>query len=199
MGDQSLDPQFANDPIIGATIHIGNFTLGGMMGDGYLFCGGSLTISKNGTTYLSAEIPNLLVDDSAVAGYGANIWGPEVIDTIDTADSPFLAAANSSWSAGVLPELIGLTSTPVCSSIAAGQGFSVTGQRTQGSCVPEPTAFVLLLAGAAGLPAFAWRNRRVAGRPAEPTTTATEPLPEGGFSPKREQARSRASLYLNRG
>jgi hypothetical protein len=74
-GLNMMDPAFANDPILGATISFTGFTLANQEGGGYYFEDGSLVVSKAGTTYFQADVPWLFVDDDARAEFGDNLFG----------------------------------------------------------------------------------------------------------------------------
>jgi hypothetical protein len=93
-GDRSNNPTFANDPIMGATIRVGDFALRGRQGQVFLFSDGTLTIFKGNQVFFDATIPNLLIDDSAQSGFKNNIFAPLVISRIDTTSSHFLDIYN---------------------------------------------------------------------------------------------------------
>src|SRR4029078_8920627 len=76
VGDTSTDPAFASDPIMGAKMHLTNMPLVGPSGSGFLFTGGRFTITNGSTTYLTADIPDLLLDDTWLVRYGLNFYCP---------------------------------------------------------------------------------------------------------------------------
>jgi hypothetical protein len=159
IGDTSSDPQFASDPVMGATVHYSDFTLAGPQGTGYLFTGGSVTISNGSQTLLSADVPELLLEDDATSVFGLNLYAPMYITYADEGLSPFISDyLTTAADDGFLAELMGTTSIPVDQLIASDESFttSVEGMGT-GTCVPEPSTLVLVGSGIIGLMA---RRRR---------------------------------------
>jgi len=155
-GDTSMNPAFASDPLLGATISVDNFQLAGPEGSGFLFTGGTMTISNNGMTLFSADVPELLIDDSATPSFGLNIFAPLGIGAIDLSDSPFLTDYFNYWDnhPDFPPELMGQTVAPVTDMIRNGQSFTteVDGYSTGFSYeTPEPGTLVLFGAGIAVL------------------------------------------------
>ena len=151
IGDESLDPIFANDPILGATISITDFVLDSAIGNGFLFTGGTMTISKGTLTFLTADIPELLIDDEGLSPFDLNLWGALDITNIDP-DS-----GGSEWLAEywryivdnpLFPEeFMGRTEIPVTDMIGAGQSFTVSTLKAVSASVPEPAIFSLLALG----------------------------------------------------
>jgi MYXO-CTERM domain-containing protein len=149
-GDSSNDPQFAADPLMGATISVGNFSLDRTQDQGLVFTGGTLTLSKGNHIFLSADLPNLLLDDTGVATFGNNIFSPLSITQIDTSD-PFLNDYQQFITKTGFPaEFFGLTSGPVANLVGANTSFSTDVDVSFGSSfeTPEPSAAALLALGA---------------------------------------------------
>jgi hypothetical protein len=159
-GGNTNDPKFAADPLLGATIKIGEFVLVGTQDGGYRFQGGTLTLVKGGHVFLQSNLPDLLLDDSGMMTFGSNLFAPMAISQIDIASSPFLAQYSQfSGGTGFPMELFGLTSGSVDDMIAAEQSFSTDIDVSFGSSIetPEPSSFSLLGLGVLGL--IAYRHR----------------------------------------
>ncbi len=168
LGDESLDPAFASDPLIGATIRVTDFTLSGPQNGGFLFTGGTLSIFKDDRTFLTAEIPELLIDDEGLEPFGVNIFGPLGITDIDVpfdlSESPWLDHFLDFWGdqEQFPPELFGRTATPITDLIASGQSFTVSvSGYGPGFSTPEPSSLTLLGIGALTLLGYGWRRCRM--------------------------------------
>lgn len=157
-GGESLDPIFASDPILGANIEITDFTLSESVGDGFLFENGTLTISNNEQTFLTATIPELLIDDTDLDSLGLNIFGLLAFTQIQ-GSTPFLSSYLDSLLNNLNnpPGLFARTSEPITSLIANGQSFTTTIESLSIAksslliSVPEPTStFSLLTLGTLG-------------------------------------------------
>jgi hypothetical protein len=163
-GEETLRSQFVGDPLLGATVRITGLTLSGPEGHGFLFENGLLTIFNGQETFLSADIPELLIDDSA-SGVGANVFAPLGITSIDSLASAFLDNYDATWAeTDLVPELFGNTATPVTDLIAAGQSFVVkfNGESIGFAPAPEPGSAVLLATGLVALGVYLRRSRRAA-------------------------------------
>jgi hypothetical protein len=154
-GDETLLSPFSSDPLLGATERITGLTLSGPDGHGFLFENGLLTIFNGQETFLSAYIPELLIDDSA-SGLGANVFAPLGITSIDSLASPFLSDYDATWvETSLTPELFGSTARPVTDLIGANQSFAVKfNGESIGFAVPEPGSGVLFATGLVALGAF---------------------------------------------
>lgn len=153
-GNESLDPAFANDPLMGAVMSISDMVLYGSTDEGWDFADGKLTITKDGVELAFADIPSLLISDSAAATYGANIFGTlEFTDAINDDASPFLAEFDQFITDNFerMPaELFGSTDIPIGDFIANGQDFDTTvTYMKMSSCAPEPATICLLAFGLA--------------------------------------------------
>jgi hypothetical protein len=158
-GHDNLAPQFSGDPLLGATIHITGLTLAGPEGNGFLFKDGELTIVNGQETFLTADLPQLLIDDTKS---GPNVFAPLGITSIDSLASPFLDDFDATWvETNLMPELVGRTVTPVDSLIGSDQSFTVkfNDESIGFAETPEPASGILLVTGLAAL--GAWVRRRM--------------------------------------
>ena len=160
VGNGTLDPAFANDPILGATISVTNLALAGPAGSGFLFTGGSMNVTKGGTTFLSADIPELLIQDRT--GFEFNWWAPLVVTDIaeDFGGSKWL---EEHWVYSIdnpiFPaELMGQTEIPVTELIGNGESFAVATSEHITSSVPEPSPLALWGIGALGMLGYGMRR-----------------------------------------
>jgi hypothetical protein len=162
-GDTSLDPAFASDPMLGASLQITDLKLIGPSGKGVLFADGTMTISQGGQTLLAATMPELLIDDTASSTFGHNIFAPLGISEIHTAQSPFLSSYDLFQNETTFtPELFGQSITPVTSMIESGQSFTTTVEDTSisfSTSTPEPSA-LMLFGLAFGLLGYRSRHRK---------------------------------------
>lgn len=145
-GGTAMDPIFANDPILGATISVPDFHL--LMGEdgAYVFIGGKFSISKDDITFFEADIPTLLVDDDAMGAYTDSMYGVFENAIFDlTQGSAWLAAYASLFdSPYFVPELRASTVSPIEPSLAAGLAFNSEAYVWTAYCVPEPATVLLL-------------------------------------------------------
>jgi hypothetical protein len=161
------DPAFASDPTLNhATIQVTGLTKEGASGTGFLFAGGTMTISGGGTTFFTAAIPQLLVDDAGLSGLGVNIIAPLAIGQLSgLIESPFTNDYLNFWSdnmENIPPVLYGTTAIPVDSLIASNTSFTTTvgGFGPGFQAVPEPPAFALLGLGIVSVLVYAWHRRK---------------------------------------
>ena len=166
VGDESLDPIFWGDPILGATISVTDFVLSGALGSGFLFTGGTMTISSGSTTFLAADIPELLIDDGGLLPFGLNWWGPLEFTDIasDFGESLWL---ESYWTTLVdsdmfFSELMGQTEIPVTGLIQSETSFEVETLETLSitMSIPEPSTIILFAVGILGVVGIRYRQRK---------------------------------------
>lgn len=163
-GDESLDSTFASDPLLGATISITDFTLTGPFGEGVLFTGGKMDISKDGEILFAADIPELLIDDGGLSEFGLNYWGQLGINSANIFESHFLDVYTDYSSNNLLSplELMGRTSIPVEDMIRNGQSFTTTVEKHLISAsTPEPSTILLFGFGFLGLLGVGGIKKRV--------------------------------------
>lgn len=150
-GSGTMDPAFAGDPILGATISIDDFQFVGGDAGVYVLEGGEMRIEKDGVVYVRAAIPLLLVDDQARGEFTDNMFG-------DFIDMQFDLGHGSAWleayqqSAGISDQrqefrANSLTDLePALESLTAYDG---TAYAWAAHCVvPEPAMLGLLALGA---------------------------------------------------
>lgn len=175
VGNETFDPMFVSDPIIGATMSVTDLTLSGPIGNGFLFKNGILTISKNGQNFLTADIPSLLIDDEALSPFGNNIFGGLEITDFNLSsqfiqDYISFIADNPQFP----PELFGRTSIPVTNLIRNNQSFESTLELQSiaaSTKVPEPTSTLSFLAlGTLGA-ASTLKRQIKSSKPSEKETT----------------------------
>ena len=156
VGDDSLDPVFSLDPLRGATISTSSFTLDGPSGNGFLFSGGSMTISKGSHTFLSADIPMLLIDDDSLGLFGLNVFGLLTLTEFDSGGSLFMDEYfDFFFDNSFLTELFGRTQDPVTSLIATNQSFTTSlYDQSVGFSTPEPSIIALWFTGILGMLLF---------------------------------------------
>jgi hypothetical protein len=150
VGNDTLDPSFYSDPLLGATISVTDLQLLSADGNGFLFEDGKLKVSKGSQIFIEANIPNLLIDDTYDSIFGYNVWG--LLDiTLDDTLSPFLKDYSNDLTINPLdlPELFGTTSIPITALIANNESFETTIEGLSFSSspsIPEPSSTINLLA-----------------------------------------------------
>jgi hypothetical protein len=161
-----FDNSFANDPTINATVQVTGLHKVGPSGAGFLFSGGTLTISNGGITFFAAGIPNLLIGDGGSSALGFNILAPLNIGQLGgLIESPFTNDYLNFWSdnmENIPPVLYGETAIPVDSLIGSNTSFATTvsGFGPGFLAVPEPAAFTLLSLGIIGVLGCSWYRRK---------------------------------------
>lgn len=76
VGFDGVDPAYQNDPLLDAIVTIGDFTLGAIGPDYVLFTGGSVLVSSDLGTFMSAELPALWIVDDMSTSVGYNMLAP---------------------------------------------------------------------------------------------------------------------------
>lgn len=164
-GSDAMDPVYSADPILGATVSIGDFKLIEQRGDGWYFEGGTYQISRGTDIFLQARLPWLWVNDEDAPNYQENVFGEFFDFQIDRSlgsawleeyalafeQSPFWAE----FRAKTGDDIEGwFAETP-----GSGEVHSTTSTVLTGFCTPEPGSLWLLGIGVSGL-AVSGRMRR---------------------------------------
>lgn len=175
VGDTSFDPAFSSDPILGATIHLTDFTLSRAVGNGFLFTDGTLNVSNAGTSLLAADIPELLIDDDAVLHFGHNVFAPLNLNELNASASAFITRYEDFWirHPEIPPEFYATTVDPVTDMIRNGQSFTVAvNDGSISFCtVPEPSTFLIFSGGVVCFLCGSWRLRKQNGSEKEDLVT----------------------------
>jgi len=148
-GSGVMDPVFASDPILGATIKLSDFAFSDGGEWGYYFTGGTLEVVEGGVTYLTADVPWLFVKDAAREAFGDNVYGEfENLQAAAGHGSAWLSAYMDYHAANPehAPEIRLCSDADLQAMIAAGQSAQTTATVDVSFCIPEPATLALLAA-----------------------------------------------------
>jgi len=151
-GSGVMDPAFASDPILGATIRLSEMTFSDGGEWGYYFTGGTLEVIGDGdVTFLTADIPWLFVNDDARGTFGDNIYGEfENLQAADGHGSAWLSAYMDYCDTHPehAPEVRLCTDVDLQAMIAAAECGQTIATVDLSHCVPEPVTLAVLVGGA---------------------------------------------------